>query len=270
MAKVIFQHNRLTSQRCAWGLGAPGGRWLWRKSDSQGWRWCLQPVFSPTIRGTQFCMKSCSQLTATSGGIHYIGNIHWALINTFYNCLILFLSVQWPLFDACFEKCQKVHKESDKNIFTILSRKRFVRQDFRRPAARRTAKYKWIEFNIIGCDEFSNDASCWPAKYWQLEWPEEHVSSAPELAPGLVNTREGLGVRLVCSFFNGKVGIFCSHRTTNRLLLLDFGKGVFCKMNQWTVKMSKVDSKFKQSFCQSRFYKSWNPDYLADYNRWAH
>ena len=31
--------------------------------------------------------------------------------------------------------------------------------------------------------------------------------------------------------------------------------------------MSKADKKFKQSVCQSRFYKSWNPDYLADYNR---
>ena len=32
--------------------------------------------------------------------------------------------------------------------------------------------------------------------------------------------------------------------------------------------MSKVESqRLKQSFCQSRFYKSWNPDYIADYNR---
>ena len=32
--------------------------------------------------------------------------------------------------------------------------------------------------------------------------------------------------------------------------------------------MSKVESqRSKQSFCQSRFYKSWNPDYIADYNR---
>ena len=31
--------------------------------------------------------------------------------------------------------------------------------------------------------------------------------------------------------------------------------------------MSKVDqARLKQSLCQSRFYKSWNPDYIADYN----
>ena len=31
--------------------------------------------------------------------------------------------------------------------------------------------------------------------------------------------------------------------------------------------MIKSDSKKKLEFCQSKHYKSWNPDYLAEYSR---
>ena len=29
------------------------------------------------------------------------------------------------------------------------------------------------------------------------------------------------------------------------------------------------ESKMKQDFCQSRYFKNWNPDTLAEYNRWV-
>ena len=32
--------------------------------------------------------------------------------------------------------------------------------------------------------------------------------------------------------------------------------------------MMRKEKKQKQEFCQSRFYKDWNPDIMADYNRW--
>ena len=32
--------------------------------------------------------------------------------------------------------------------------------------------------------------------------------------------------------------------------------------------MMRKEKKKKQEFCQSRFYKDWNPDIMADYNRW--
>ena len=31
--------------------------------------------------------------------------------------------------------------------------------------------------------------------------------------------------------------------------------------------MIRYKTKTKEEFCQSRFYKDWNPDYMADYNR---
>ena len=34
------------------------------------------------------------------------------------------------------------------------------------------------------------------------------------------------------------------------------------------LKMMRKEKKKKQEFCQSRFYKDWNPDIMADYNRW--
>ena len=33
------------------------------------------------------------------------------------------------------------------------------------------------------------------------------------------------------------------------------------------LKMMRKEKKKKQEFCQSRFYKDWNPDIMADYNR---
>ena len=33
--------------------------------------------------------------------------------------------------------------------------------------------------------------------------------------------------------------------------------------------MMRKEKKKKQEFCQSRFYKDWNPDIMADYNRWC-
>ena len=32
--------------------------------------------------------------------------------------------------------------------------------------------------------------------------------------------------------------------------------------------MIRMKTKTKEEFCQSRFYKDWNPDFMADYNRW--
>ena len=32
--------------------------------------------------------------------------------------------------------------------------------------------------------------------------------------------------------------------------------------------MIRMKTKTKEEFCQSRFYKDWNPDFMADYNRY--
>ena len=34
------------------------------------------------------------------------------------------------------------------------------------------------------------------------------------------------------------------------------------------VNMIRKKTKTKEESCQSRFYKDWNPDMMADYNRW--
>ena len=38
---------------------------------------------------------------------------------------------------------------------------------------------------------------------------------------------------------------------------------------QQSGKMIRYKTKTKEEFCQSRFYKDWNPDNMADYNRYA-
>ena len=38
-------------------------------------------------------------------------------------------------------------------------------------------------------------------------------------------------------------------------------------LNRETLGMIKSDNKKKLEFCQSKYYKSWNPDYLSEYSR---
>ena len=42
----------------------------------------------------------------------------------------------------------------------------------------------------------------------------------------------------------------------------------YCREVYFQFKMMRREKKKKQEFCQSRFYKDWNPDIMADYNRW--
>ena len=137
MSKKSFPPSRLTSQsalRCdgrdsrgAWpGREGPRGPWLWRRCDTREWRRCLQPVSSPVTPGTGICMKSCCQLTTTTRwhSSYWIGNIHWALINTFYNCLIPFLCPMTIILviGRLFWKCQKVQTKIRQKCFYSLEK----------------------------------------------------------------------------------------------------------------------------------------------------
>ena len=60
----------------------------------------------------------------------------------------------------------------------------------------------------------------------------------------------------------------CWSPVTTRLLLCSVKiTELQLELRACPVKMIKSESRKKFEFCQSKHYKSWNPDYLAEYSR---
>ena len=47
----------------------------------------------------------------------------------------------------------------------------------------------------------------------------------------------------------------------------DYWSKIAENCNYYNSSMIKSDTRKKLEFCQSKHYKSWNPDYLAEYSR---
>ena len=65
---------------------------------------------------------------------------------------------------------------------------------------------------------------------------------------------------------------FCIIVLLQRSVFCDCREVYFCIIAEKCIssrsRMMRREKKKKQEFCQSRFYKDWNPDIMADYNRW--